>query len=109
MHDAIPHDILLVAIVALVTAALRFLPFLVFRGDRPIPPLVLRLGRVMPGAAMGMLVIYCLKGVSFASAARFVPALISVVLVAALQVWKRQSLLSILGGTAAYMLLIAVM
>lgn len=102
------HDILLVAIVALVTAALRFLPFLIFRGDRQIPDKLLQLGRVMPGAAMGMLVIYCLKNVSFEALPGFVPALLAILTVVVLQVWKRKSLLSILGGTAAYMILIQI-
>ena len=100
------HTALVIAVIALVTALLRFLPFLVFNGRRPIPGVVRDLGKILPYAVMAMLVVYCLKGMSFAAAAGWLPAAISVAAVAALHVWKRNTLLSIIGGTACYMLLI---
>ena len=94
----------LIAIMSLGTVLLRFLPFLVFR--KKTPPSIAYLGRVLPSAIIGMLVIYCLKDVKPASAPHGVPELIAGVCVAGLQAWKRNSLLSILAGTVLYMLLI---
>ncbi len=97
---------LMIAVIAIVTALLRFLPFLIFGGQRETPAFVSYLGRVLPYAIMGMLVVYCLKNVSFVSGSRGIPELISCALVSALYVWKRSTLLSIAGGTACYMLLV---
>ena len=94
----------LIAVMALVTAALRFLPFLVFR--KQTPAYIVYLGRVLPAALIGMLVIYCLKDVRIASAPHGLPELLAGTAVVVLQAWKRNSLLSILAGTVIYMLLI---
>lgn len=93
----------MVAVIALATAALRFLPFAVFRKNTPEP--VLYLGRVLPYAIMAMLVVYCLKDVSFVAAPYGIPAVLSVLLVVLLHKWKHNTLLSILGGTVLYMVL----
>ena len=100
------HDILLITVAVLVTMATRFLPFLIFGEKRKTPPIIEYLGKVLPCAIMGMLVVYCLKDVSFLSAPFGLPELIACVVVAALHVWKRNSLLSIGGGTVCYMLLV---
>ena len=100
------HDILLVATVTLVTIALRFLPFWIFGENRTIPPLVAHLGKVLPFAIMGMLVVYCLKDVKLTTAPFGAPELIGCALVAGLHVWKRNTLLSIGAGTLCYMLLV---
>ena len=100
------HDILLIAVAVLVTMATRFLPFLIFGEKRKTPPIIEYLGKVLPCAIMGMLVVYCLKDVSFLSAPFGLPELIACVVVAALHMWKRNSLLSIGGGTVCYMLLV---
>lgn len=100
------HDILLVATVALVTIALRFLPFWIFGENRTTPPLVAHLGKVLPFAIMGMLVVYCLKDVKLTTAPFGAPELIGCALVAGLHVWKRNTLLSIGAGTLCYMLLV---
>ena len=100
------HDILLIAVAVLVTMATRFLPFLIFGEKRKTPAIIEYLGKVLPCAIMGMLVVYCLKDVSFLSAPFGLPELIACVVVAALHVWKRNSLLSIGGGTVCYMLLV---
>ena len=94
----------LIAIMAIVTMALRFLPFLIFR--RQTPKYISYLGKVLPPAIIGMLVIYCLKDVSPAVRPFGIPELIAVVCVAGMQVWKRNSLISILSGTLLYMILI---
>lgn len=100
------HEWGIVAVVALVTALLRFLPFLIFNERRKAPRLVEKLGRVLPCAIMGMLVVYCLRDISFASPAGFVPALVAGAVVAALYLWRRNTLLSILAGTVCYMALV---
>ena len=97
-----------VAVMALVTAALRFLPFLVLGGDKKTPQIIQKLGKILPYAIMGMLVVYCLKGVTFTSAAGFVPSLIACLVVGALYVWKSNTLASIVCGTLCYMLLVQV-
>ena len=100
------HSALLVAVVALVTIAIRFAPFLIFRGTKQTPPFVAYLGKVLPYAIMGMLVVYCLRNISFISAQHGAPELIACAVVAALHLWKRSTLLSIIGGTACYMVFI---
>lgn len=100
------HAAFLIAVMALVTMALRFLPFLIFGEHRQTPPLIAYLGKVLPYAIMGMLVVYCLKDVSFLSAPFGIPEIIGCAVVAGLHVWKRNTLLSIGGGTVCYMLLV---
>ena len=100
------HDILLILVAVLVTMSTRFLPFLIFGEKRKTPPIITYLGTVLPCAIMGMLVVYCLKDVSLFSSPFGLPELISCVVVATLHVWKRNSLLSIGGGTVCYMLLV---
>ena len=100
------HAVLVIAVTALVTMLLRFAPFLAFGGKRETPAYISYLGRLLPYAVMAMLVVYCLRNISFAAAPFGVPELISCAAVALLHVWKRSSILSILGGTACYMLLV---
>lgn len=100
------HAALIIAVAGAVTLMLRFLPFLVFGGKRETPPYIVYLGKVLPYAIMGMLVIYCLRGISFTAAANFLPELIACAVVVLAHVWKRNTLLSIISGTVCYMLLI---
>lgn len=99
---------LLITIAALVlaTALTRFIPFMLFPAGKPTPPYVRYLGKMLPGAALGMLVIYCLKGINFAAAPHGLPELIASACVVALHIWKRSTLLSIAAGTVIYMLLV---
>ena len=85
----------LIAVMAAVTMMLRFLPFIVFR--RHVPAYISYLGEVLPPAIIGMLVVYCLKDVSLLSAPHGIPEFLAVALVAAVQVVKRNALLSILN------------
>lgn len=94
----------LVFIMSAVTIALRFLPFIIFR--RSAPEYIVYLGKVLPAAIIGMLVVYCLKDISFAVAPHGLPELIASLSVVLLQWWKRNSLMSILGGTVIYMVLV---
>lgn len=100
------QQIITVAMVVLGTAVTRFLPFLVFPAGKPTPKYIQYLGKVLPSAVFGLLVIYCLRNVSIFSGSHAIPELISIVLVIILHVWKRQILLSIAGGTVCYMLLV---
>lgn len=95
----------LIVVVALVTIALRFLPFFIFSSGKT-PEFIDYLGKFLPYAIMAMLVVYCLKGVSFVSAPFGIPEFMAVALVAVLHVWKRNTLLSIVAGTICYMFLI---
>lgn len=100
------HSALMIAVIALVTMALRFLPFLIFGENRSTPPLITYLGQVLPYAIMGMLVVYCLKDVDLTAAPFGIPELIGCALVALLHFWKRNTLLSIGAGTVCYMMLV---
>ena len=100
------REALLIAIMAGVTILLRFLPFILFR--KKTPAYIAYLGKVLPPAIIGMLVIYCLKDVSLATAPYGLPEAIAAFGVVTLQALTRKSLVSILGGTILYMLLIQV-
>ena len=95
-----------IALCALATMLTRFLPFALFSSRRPTPKYVRYLGKALPPAIFGMLVIYCLKNVSIVSGSHGLPELIAIAITVGLHLWKRQTLLSIAGGTIAYMLLI---
>ena len=98
------RSVILIAVMAIVTILLRFLPFLVFRKETP--PYITYLGKVLPPAIIGMLVIYCLKDITPLAQPYGLPELIAAGCVVCAQVLKRNSLISILLGTAVYMVLI---
>ena len=98
------RSFLLIAVMAIVTILLRFLPFLVFR--KQVPPYISYLGKVLPATIIGMLVIYCFKDTTLAAHPFGIPEVIAAACVVGLQVWKRNSLISILTGTVVYMLLV---
>lgn len=100
------HSLLIMLVCSLTVFTTRAIPFLIFRGNKEIPPVIRYLGKVLPPAVIGMLVIYCLKGVSILAAPHGIPELIAVSAVVALHVWKRNNLLSIGVGTVLYMFLI---
>ena len=97
----------MIAAASIVTIIIRFLPFWIFR-NRSTPPFIEYLGRVLPYAIMGMLVVYCLRQTDIRSASHGIPEAIGVLVTAGVQVLKRNSLLSILAGTVCYMFLIQV-
>ena len=100
------HSVWIIVVATLVTMATRFLPFLIFGSGRKTPDIITYLGKVLPCAIMGMLVVYCFKDVSFLTFPHGLPELIACVVVALLHVWKRNSLLSIGVGTVFYMALV---
>ena len=100
------NPVLLIAVAAVVTALLRFAPFWVFGENQATPQWLVRMGRLLPYAIMGMLVVYCLKDVTVTAAPFGLPEFLGCAGVAGLHIWKRSTLLSIGGGTLCYMLLI---
>lgn len=100
------QQILTIALCALATMLTRFLPFIIFPAEKQAPEFIQYLGRVLPGAIFGMLVVYCLKNVSILEGTHGLPELIAVLAVIILHVLKRQMLLSIACGTMVYMLLV---
>ncbi len=97
---------LTIAVASAVTIVLRFLPFIIFRGNRETPKIITYLGKYLPYAIMAMLVVYCLKSVSIVVYPFGIGELIAVAAVVLLHIWKRNTLLSIAGGTLLYMALI---
>jgi len=100
------EQLITVFAVAAGTMAMRFLPFLVFPAGKPTPKHIQYLGKVLPGAIFGMLVVYCLKDVSVLSGSHGIPELIAIAVTAGLHLWKKQMILSMAGGTIVYMLLV---
>jgi len=103
---SLAQTIITVAIIAAGTMITRFLPFLIFPENRETPRYVAYLGRFLPAAVIGMLVVYCLKEVNIFEGSHAIPEIISIIVIVALHVWKRQILLSIGVGTVLYMLLV---
>ena len=103
------QQIITIAAVVFGTMLTRFLPYLVFPAGRPTPKYIQYLGKVLPSAVFGMLVIYCLKDVSLISGSHGIPELLAVLAVTVLHLWKRQMLLSIAGGTIFYMVLLQIL
>lgn len=100
------QQIITVAMCVLGTMATRFLPFLVFSGKRPTPKYIQYLGKALPSAVFGLLVVYCLKNVNVLAGSHGLPELIALAVTVGLHLWKRKMLLSIAGGTVCYMLLV---
>ncbi len=100
------HSAAMVAVIALVTLALRLLPFLIFGGKQKTPEYITYLGRVLPCAIMGMLVLYCLKDVTLLRSPHGAPEFIACAAVVLLHLWRRNTLISIVGGTVCYMILV---
>ncbi len=100
------EEAIIIGVAILATVLTRALPFILFKSDEPTPKYIRYLGNVLPGAVFAMLVIYCLRDVSFTSGSYGIPELISIAVTIGLHLWKRRMLLSIAGGTACYMLLV---
>ena len=100
------QQIITIGMVVLGTILTRFLPFILFPAGKPTPKYIQYLGKVLPSAVFGLLVIYCLKNVDVLSGPHGIPEVLSIAAVVGLHIWKRQMLLSIAGGTVCYMLLV---
>ena len=95
---------ILVAAMAVTTALLRFIPFIAFRKNTP--KYITYLGKVLPPAMIGLLVIFCLKDTNVTAYPFGIPELIAAAIVVGAQIWKRNAIISILAGTIVYMVLI---
>ncbi|MGN0691707.1 MAG: branched-chain amino acid transporter permease [Oscillospiraceae bacterium] len=102
------QQIITIAMCVLGTMATRFVPFIVFSDKKPVPKYVRYLGKALPAAAYGMLVVYCLKDVSVMEGYHGIPELLGIAVTAGLHLWKRNMLLSIAGGTVFYMVLLRI-
>jgi branched-subunit amino acid transport protein AzlD len=100
---------LIIATVILGTMITRFLPFIIFPADRPVPVFVHYLGKMLPSSALGLLVIYSMKDVNLLAPDHGIPEILSVLVVALLHIWRRNMLISIAGGTVLYMLMVQLM
>ncbi len=103
---SISEQIITIAMVVLGTMLTRFLPFIAFPQGRETPKYVQYLGKALPGAVFGLLVIYSIKSVSLVAYPHGLPEFIALAFVTILHLWKRQMLLSIAGGTILYMVLV---
>lgn len=103
------YSLLLIGVISLVTIATRFLPFLIFRDDRKTPKALEYLGSVLPGAIMGMLVVYCFRSTTVTAWPFGLPELLAAIVVVVLYLWKRNTLVSIGVGTILYMILVQIL
>ncbi|MCQ2554821.1 MAG: branched-chain amino acid transporter permease [Clostridia bacterium] len=102
----VAQQIITIFICAFATMITRFTPFVVFNSKKPTPKFIQYLGKALPAAIFGMLVVYCLKNVEIVTGAHAIPEVISIILITLVHKWKRNMLLSIGAGTACYMLLV---
>ena len=102
----VKHSILIIAVIALITMAIRYTPFLIFGGKKKTPKIVIYLGKVLPFAMIGMLAVYCFKDVTLLSFPFALPELTAAIVVVATYMWKGNTLISVASGTVSYMLLV---
>lgn len=102
-------SLVVIGIIALCTFLTRVIPFLVFPSHKETPKFIKYLGNVLPYAIIGMLIVYCLKGVSLMASPFGFPELMAVLFIVIIHNWKRNTLLSVGGGTAVYMILLQMM
>ena len=100
------QSLIIVLMVALATQLTRWTPFLLFSGGRKLPKVVEDLGKLLPPAMMGLLVVYSLRSTDILGGSHGIPEAISVAVTAGLHLWRRNTLLSILTGTVCYMALV---
>lgn len=100
------QHIITIAMIVLGTMLTRFIPFIAFPSDKPTPKYIQYLGKVLPAAVIGLLVVYCFKDVRLTSGSHGIPELIGAVIVVVLHFWKKNMFLSIAAGTIAYMFLV---
>lgn len=106
MVQTVQQSLIMVAVIVFGTLLTRFLPFILFPDNRETPKYILYLGKVLPYAMIGFLVIYCLKSVSFTTNSYGIPEGLAMLCVILLHLWKSNTLLSIGAGTVVYMVLV---
>lgn len=100
------QQLITVGMIILATLIMRFAPFVAFPDNKPTPKFIQYMGKVLPAAVFGLLIVYCLKNVNVLEGSHGIPELIGIAITAALHLWKKQMLLSISAGTISYMLLV---
>ena len=100
------QQIITIALMGLSVMLTRFLPFILFPSEKHTPRFVRFLGRYLPSAVFGMLVVYCLKDVKLTAGTHGLPELIGIAVTVILHLWRKNMMLTIAGGTIAYMVLI---
>ncbi|MBQ7118308.1 MAG: AzlD domain-containing protein [Clostridia bacterium] len=100
------EKIITISVMVFATLIMRYLPFILFPDNKPTPPFIHYMGKVLPAAVFGFLVIYALKNVSISEGSHGIPELIAIVITATAHLWKKQMLISIAAGTVSYMLMV---
>lgn len=103
------HQYLLTAVMAVVVIALRCVPFVLFAGKTKVPGWLLYLGKVLTAGAIAMLVVYSMYGnldYPGSQCSRLPSALAASAVTVVLHWFLKNPLISIICGTAAYMILI---
>lgn len=106
MNYSVTQLFIFFGVVTLGTVLTRALPFLLFPENKEIPKYVKYLADILPYTIIGMLVVYCLKNISFTQSPHAVPEILSILLITILHIWKKNTLLSIGGGALFYMILV---
>lgn len=106
MKLTVIQTLVIILAIALGTQVSRWLPFLAFSGRKETPEFIKYLGRVLPPALMGLLVVYCFKNTPIFTGSHGLPELIAALFVVLTYEWKENLLISVGGGTVAYMLLV---
>lgn len=104
--QTIPQQIITILLCSLATMCTRFLPFLLFGRSDNVPKVITYLGKALPSAVFGMLVVYCLKNVSLTASPFGIPEFLGIAVTAAVHLWKKNTLFSMFAGTLCYMLVI---
>lgn len=99
------HAMIVIAVMGLAVLATRIVPVLIFGRGEKVPEFILYLGRVVPYTAMGLLIVYCLRDMPVLEAPHGLPELISLAAVTVTYLWKRNTIMSVVIGTALYMFL----
>jgi branched-subunit amino acid transport protein AzlD len=100
------HAMIVIAAMGLAVLATRIVPVLIFGRGEKVPDFILYLGRVVPYTAMGLLIVYCLRDMPVLEAPHGLPELISLAVVTVTYLWKRNTIMSVVIGTALYMFLV---
>ena len=100
------HALIILLVMGAATFATRIVPVIIFGRSAKVPDFILYLGKVIPYTAMGLLIVYCLRDVSILSGSHGIPELIAMAVVVASYLWKRNTIVSVILGTAVYMLLL---
>ncbi len=103
------YVLLAILLAAIITFALRALPFLIFHGEHKMPKFLVKLGAVLPSAIMAVLIVYCLNGTVTDWKTNALPQILAVLTVGISYKWRHNTLISIVAGTAVYMILIRIL